>query len=369
MKRILHLQKVSVTYANGFCAARDVSFAMTEGECLAIVGESGSGKTTIAKAALGLLPVNTKIEGSIRVLDTEIVGAGEKVLRNLRGLTVGFVAQDPYSSFNPLTRIYNHIDEAWRVHRLEPPKGTIVRALERLGIKIAAKTSRMYPHQWSGGMLQRATIAAAGAHEPRLIIADEPTSALDANRAAEILSALRSTGAAVLLVSHDINLVAQHARRIAVCYHGEIVEIGEAEQIIKNPQHSYTKKLIGAASFQKNIAPIREPGETVVEAKNASQFYGSGENSVATVSNVNLQVRRGEIVGICGDSGCGKSTLLRMLATIETPAAGKIYLGGELATSAESRKPLSGKSRSGFVCRFFKTLWRALTGGGRFGAR
>ncbi len=101
MKHILHFQKVSVTYANGFCAARDVSFAMTEGECLAIVGESGSGKTTIARAALGLLPVNTKIEGSIRVSETEVVGAGEKVLRNLRGLVVGFVAQDPYSSFNP----------------------------------------------------------------------------------------------------------------------------------------------------------------------------------------------------------------------------------------------------------------------------
>jgi ABC-type glutathione transport system ATPase component len=142
MKRILHLQKVSITYANGFCAAHDISFAVTEGECLAIVGESGSGKTTIARAALGLLPVNTKIEGSIRVLETEVVGAGEKVLRNLRGLTVGFVAQDPYSNFNPLTRIYNHIGEAWRVHALEPPKNRIVDRSKDLASKLPQKRRR-----------------------------------------------------------------------------------------------------------------------------------------------------------------------------------------------------------------------------------
>lgn len=371
MKQILHFQKVSVTYANGFYAARDVSFAMTEGECLAIVGESGSGKTTIARAALGLLPVNTKIEGSIRVSETEVVGAGEKVLRNLRGLTVGFVAQDPYSGFNPLSKIYNHISEAWRVHALEPPKNLIVGALEKLGIKTAEKTSRMYPHQWSGGMLQRATIAAAGAHEPQLIIADEPTSALDANRADEILTALRLTGAAVLLISHDINLVAKHARRIAVCYNGTIVEIGETRQIIENPQHSYTRKLIGAALPEEKPVPIKEPRETVVEAKNISQVYGNAENPVAAVSKVDLQVGRGEIVGICGNSGCGKSTLLRMLATIETPAKGEIYWGGELATSGESRKLMSKKTRSGFVMPIFQdplasldrrwAIWRAVT--------
>jgi peptide/nickel transport system ATP-binding protein len=371
MKQILQFQKVSITYANEFCAARDVSFAMTEGECLAIVGESGSGKTTIARAALGLLPVNTKITGSIRVLETEIVGAKEKTLRNLRGLAVGFVTQDPFSAFNPLTRIYTHIAEAWRIHALEPPKGAIIDSLERLGIKTAAKSMRMYPHEWSGGMLQRATIVASQAHEPQVIIADEPTSALDASRADEILTALRLTGAALLLISHDINLVAKHAQRIAVCYDGEIVEIGERRQIIENPQHSYTKRLIGAALHENTCAPIEEGGEMVVEAKNASQIYGSERNSITAVSNVNLQVKRGEIVGIYGHSGCGKSTLLRLLATIETPIQGEIYLAGELATSGENKKLLSGKARSGYVMPIFQdplssldrwwAIWRTLT--------
>lgn len=371
MKKVLDFQNVSVTYANGFCAARGISFTVNEGECLAIVGESGSGKTTIAGAALGLLPGDAKISGSIRVLDHEVVGASERILKKLRGLAVGFVAQDPFSAFNPLTRIYNHITEAWLVHALEPPESAIFNSLENLGIKAAEKTSRMYPHQWSGGMLQRATIVAAGAHEPRLIIADEPTSALDANRADEILTALRLTGAAVLLVSHDINLVAKHARRIAVCYKGEIVEIGEVRQIIENPRHSYTIKLIGAA-FRKDIpAPIDERGETVVEAKNASQVYGNGKNRIPAVSNVNLQVRRGEIVGIFGNSGCGKSTLLRLLATIETPFEGEIYLGGELATSGENKKLSSKKSRSGYVVPIFQdplssldrrwAIWRTVT--------
>ena len=354
MKKIMDFQKVRVTYPSGFCAVRGVNFAVAEGECLAIVGESGSGKTTIARAALGLLPEGTEIEGSIKISETEVIGAGEKILRNLRGLVVGFVAQDPYSSFNPLTRIYNHVAEAWRVHALKPPVPAIVDSLKRLGIKSPEKTSRMYPHEWSGGMLQRATIVAAQAHQPKLIVADEPTSALDANRADEILTALRPTGAAVLLISHDINLVAKHASRIAVCYQGEIVETGKTRQIIENPQHYYTKKLISAAIHEKISVLIEESSEIVLEAKNASQFYGDKQNPVAAVSGVNLQVRRGEIVGIYGNSGCGKSTLLRMLATIETPDQGEIYLGGELATNGENKKLSGKKSRSGFVMPIFQ---------------
>ncbi len=368
---VIEFKNVSVVYANGFCAAHGISFEIAAGECLAIVGESGSGKTTVSRAALGLLPADAKISGSIRIGASEIVGAPEKTLRNLRGLVVGFVAQSPFSAFNPLARIYRHISEAWLVHQINPPKNSIIDWLEKCGIADAARSSQKYPHEWSGGMLQRAEIVAAKAHQPRLIIADEPTSALDASRADETLKMLRATGAALLLVSHDINLVARHADRIAVCYGGEIVEIGETAQILRRPQHSYTKILLDAVPRGKLCAPYADDSDIVLEAKNVSRVYGHGENTVNAVVRANLQVRRGEIVGIGGDSGSGKSTLLRILATIETPDGGEIYLGGELAASGANKKFLSSRSRRGFVSPIFQdplasldarwTIWRIVT--------
>jgi len=370
-RNVIKFQNVNITYANGFSAVRGVSFEIRAGECLALVGESGSGKTTIAKAALGLLPATAKITGSILIDDTEIVGATEKTLRNLRGLVIGFVVQDPFSAFNPLTRIYNHIAEAWRVHRLEPSADLIIDSLEKIGIVSAEKSSLKYPHEWSGGMLQRAEIVAAGAHRPKLIIADEPTSALDKNRADEMLTALRLTKAAVLIVSHDINLVAKHANRIAVCRNGETVEIGDARQIIEKPNDSYTIKLLDAVAPVKLSVPFETPAQVVLEAKNVSRIYGRGENALRAVFNVNLQVRRGEIVGIFGNSGCGKSTLLRLLATIETPSSGAVYLDNELATSGETKKLLNKRARSGFAMPIFQdplssldrrwAIWRAVT--------
>lgn len=368
---VIKFQDVSVVYANGFRAVRGVSFEIKAGECLAIVGESGSGKTTISRAALGLLPATAMVTGSIRIGETEIVGAPVKVLRNLRGLIVGFISQEPFSAFNPLARIYNHISEAWRVHALEPPRDSIINSLEKIGIVNAEKSSLKYPHEWSGGMLQRAEIVAAGAHQPQLIIADEPTSALDASRAEETLTMLRGKGAALLLVSHDINLVAKHASRIAVCYQGEIVEIGEARWVIENPQHSYTKVLLDAVPREKLFAPFEERADLVLEGKDLSRFYGHGENAVGAVVKANLQVRRGEIVGICGNSGCGKSTLLRLLATIETPSSGEVFLDGELATGGETTKIFGKKTRGGFVMPIFQdplssldsrwAIWRSVT--------
>ncbi len=375
MKRnVISFENVNITYANEFCAARDVSFAIEEGECLAIVGESGSGKTTLARAALGLLPATAKISGSIRVGETEIVGASNRTLRSLRGLVAGFVAQDPFAACNPLARVTTHVAEAWHVHALEPPENAVVDLLEKLGIENAPIRARKYPHEWSGGMLQRATIAAAAAHRPKLIIADEPTSALDASRADSILTILRSTGAAVLLVSHDINLVARHADRIAVCYDGQIVEINDAREVLERPQHPYTISLLNAVprrDGEKSLAAAETTADVVLEAENLSRVYGHGADSVSAVLRANLQVRRGEIVGIYGNSGSGKSTLLRLLATIETPSSGTVSLGGEAVTSGENRRLLSKKMRNGFVMPIFQdpigsldrrwAIWRSAT--------
>lgn len=369
----ISFENVNITYANGFCAARDVSFAVEAGECLAIVGESGSGKTTLARAALGLLPAKASVSGSIRVAETEIVGASNRTLRSLRGLVVGFVAQDPFAACNPLARVNSHIAEAWRVHALEPPENSIVDSLEKLGIENAAIRARKYPHEWSGGMLQRATIAAATAHRPRLIIADEPTSALDASRADSILTILRLTGAAVLLVSHDINLVARHAQRIAVCYDGQIIEINSVREVLERPRHPYTISLLNSVprDDRKSVAAIETTAEVVLEAENLSCVYGHGENALSAVKRADLQVRRGEIVGIYGDSGSGKSTLLRLLATIETASSGTIRLGGEASASDGSENLASKKARNGFVMPIFQdpiasldrrwAIWRSVT--------
>lgn len=223
-------------------------------------------------------------------------------------------------------------------------------------------------------MLQRATIAAAAAHRPQLIIADEPTSALDASRADSILTILRSTGAAVLLVSHDINLVARHAQRIAVCFGGQIVEINNAAEVLERPQNPYTISLLNAAAPRKSenlFSAVETKAEIVLEAENLSRVYGHGANSVSAVSSADLQVRRGEIVGIYGDSGSGKSTLLRLLATIETPSSGTVSLSSKVITSGKSRHLLSKKVRNGFVMPIFQdpigsldhrwAIWRTIT--------
>lgn len=257
---LLAYEDVSVCYANGVQAVRGVGFALQPGECLALVGESGCGKTTMARAVLGLLPASAQLQGSIRFNGHEIVGAAPSALRALRGQMVGFVAQDPFAACNPLTTIFSHVAEAWRAHRKRPPVAAIVESLSRLGIPQAQDNMQRYPHQWSGGMLQRATISAAAAHRPPLIIADEPTSALDADRADSTLAALKSIGSALLLVSHDIGVVARHADRIAVCYAGQIVEINDAKTLLKYPRHPYTISLLDALPKQAGTLPTPLPG-------------------------------------------------------------------------------------------------------------
>jgi peptide/nickel transport system ATP-binding protein len=253
---VLQYENLHVTYANGTHAVRGVSFTLKASECLALVGESGCGKTTLARAALALLPPSARLSGSIRIGEYEVVGAAPETVRTLRGLVAGFVAQNPFAACNPLDQVELHVAEAWRAHDQPPPRDTIVGALTALGIAQAPRQMRRYPHQWSGGMLQRATIAAASAHQPMVIIADEPTSALDADRADTTLEALRATGAAVLLVSHDIGVVARHADRVAVCYAGRIVEIGASAEVLAHPRHPYTQGLLAATPRRAAGLPI-----------------------------------------------------------------------------------------------------------------
>lgn len=358
MNPVLRFDNVSITYPNSGFAVQDVSFALAAGECLALVGESGCGKTTMAKAVLGLLPRGTKISGSIRVGATEVVNATEQTLRGLRGLQVGYVAQEPFSTCDPLRSVGDHVAEAWRVQGLRPPLGAVDSLLTKLGITASAE---QYPHQWSGGMLQRAVIAAAAAHQPPVILADEPTSALDTELADTIVTALRATGAALLLITHDLQLAARHADRMAICCNGQIVEIGPAAQVLAAPTHPYAISLCNAARQTPTpSSAIAAAAPVIAETRQVSKTWGRGECAVTAVADVSLQVRQGEIVGISGASGCGKSTLLRLLATIEAPSNGSIWLEG----SPQPR-------RDGFVMPIFQDasgsldrrwpVWRSLT--------
>ncbi len=360
---VLQFSDVKITYATGFCAVRGVSFALGKGECLAIVGESGCGKTTLVRAALGVLPKNTKISGSIKIGEIEITNASEKTLQKLRGLMVGFVAQEPFSAFNPLASVFDHVAEAFRVHGLRPKAEKVFHSLENFGIENAEKKARKYPFEWSGGMLQRAVIAASSAYQPEIIIADEPTSALDTDLANAILTTLKKTNAALLLISHDLELVAKYADKIAVLCGGEIVEIGETKEIIGNPQQEYTKKLLASVSPKENVEKVQANSKIILEARNLSKIYGSGENEICAVADANLIVKMGEILGIYGTSGSGKSTLLRMLMAIEKPSGGEVFYENESA--------IGEKTRKGFVIPIFQEplgslnrnwkIWRIVT--------
>ncbi|MBX3277611.1 MAG: ABC transporter ATP-binding protein [Acidobacteria bacterium] len=370
---VLQCEGLTVVYPNGRRAVMDAGLKIAPGECLALVGESGCGKTTLARAVLGLLPAGAKVGGSIRICGIEVVNAPEHTLRKLRGLKAGFVAQDPFGACNPLARIEGHIAEAWRAHNLKPPAEEIRNRITSLGIADAGRRLRQYPHEWSGGMLQRAGITAAAAHAPPLLIADEPTSALDADHADSVLMLLRSLGAALLLISHDLHLIRRCADRIAVCRAGEIVECGGAVEIFERPQHAYTRKLLDASlgSQNRTVAGSRVRSDVVVEARGLGRTYARFGHPVYAVRHTDLRVHRGEIVGVCGPSGCGKSTLLRLLATIETPSAGAVFLGDHIATQAGTARLLTSRARSGYVMPIFQDpagsldrhwpVWRTVT--------
>lgn len=258
----LRIRQLSVTYPDGTWAVRDLSLEVRAGECLGIVGESGCGKSTIARAVLGLLPSGTEVAGSISIAGIEVVGLPARELRRLRGRVMGLVAQDPFGSFDPLMSVGSNVAVAWRALRRRPPRGQVGSRLTATGIDGADEAGRRRPHTWSGGMLQRASIVAATAHRPPLLIADEPTSALDAHLAERTVGELVAAGSSVVLISHDLRLVARHADRLAVLYGGRVVEEGPAAAVVSAPAHPYTRALLDAVppSGGRHILPTPIPG-------------------------------------------------------------------------------------------------------------
>lgn len=247
---VLEVRDLRVRYRGGTRALRGIDLTLAGGECLALVGESGCGKTTVARALLGLLPPGSTVTGSARLSGKELIGADEGTMRALRGRRVGMVPQNPLGAFDPLRRVGHHVSEAWTAHRISPPPGRVVELLAALDIPDPARTARQHPHEWSGGMLQRAAIAAAQAHKPPVVIADEPTSALDVTVQAQIIDLLGALadelGMALILISHDLGVVGQIAGRVMVMYAGQAAEEGPTADVFRRRAHPYTEGLFAA---------------------------------------------------------------------------------------------------------------------------
>ncbi|MYS68934.1 ATP-binding cassette domain-containing protein, partial [Streptomyces sp. SID5926] len=330
-------------------AVRGVSLSVAPGETLALVGESGSGKSTVALAAMGLLAGNARATGTAVVDGTDIVGADEEQLSGLRGSTVSMVFQEPATALDPLTRVGKQIAEVIRNHRRISAADAAARAVEllrRVGIPEPEQRARSYPFQLSGGQRQRVVIAMAIANEPALLIADEPTTALDVTVQAEILDLLRrlaaETGTGVLLVTHNMGVVADFADRVAVMYQGAIVETGPVEDVLLRPTHDYTRRLLsavprlsvaesgqsgepgasGASGERRADESGAAPGvEPAVELRDVSVVFGRGKQAVHALKGVSFAVHPGETLGLVGESGSGKSTASRVALGLITPTA------------------------------------------------
>jgi peptide/nickel transport system ATP-binding protein len=331
----------------GLPAVDGLSFTLAEGAALGLVGESGSGKSTVASALLGLhRGTGAVVGGSVRVAGVDPARASDEELRRLRGGTAAMVFQDPLSSLDPYYAIGDQIAEVYRVHTRASRRAARARAVEvldRVGIPDAVRRSRARPHEFSGGMRQRALIAMALACAPRLLIADEPTTALDVTVQAQILDLLHTlrqeTGMGLLLVTHDVGVAAESVDEVLVMRHGRAVEHGPAGEVLAAPAQAYTRELL--AAVPRVDAPRARPGarvlggaagedegEVVLEAVGLRREFGRGRRAVTAVDDVSLTVRRGETLGVVGESGSGKTTLGRMLVGLLEPTAGEVRYEG-----------------------------------------
>ncbi|MFF4132413.1 dipeptide ABC transporter ATP-binding protein [Streptomyces mirabilis] len=324
----------------GFGSLRAVdglSFRLAKGAALGLVGESGSGKSTVASALLGLhRGTGADVGGSVRVAGIDVQEASDAELRRLRGGKAAMVFQDPLSSLDPYYAVGDQIAEVYRVHVKTSRRAARARAVEvldRVGIPDAARRARSRPHEFSGGMRQRALIAMALACEPDLLIADEPTTALDVTVQAQILDLLHTlreeTGMGLLLVTHDVGVAAESVDEILVVRHGRAVEHGLVGAVLGAPAQAYTQELLGAVprvDAPRTASAVTE--EVVLEASGLRREFGRGKKAFAAVDDVSLTIHRGETLGIVGESGSGKTTLGRMLVGLLEPTAGEIKPGG-----------------------------------------
>ena len=330
-------------------AVKGVSFSVGKGETVALVGESGSGKSVTALSTVGLLGDTAEVTGSVTYAGKQMVGVGERALRQVRGNDISFIFQEPMTSLNPLHTIEKQLAESLALHQAltgEAARNRIIELLGKVGIRDAESRLGAYPHQLSGGQRQRVMIAMALANGPELLVADEPTTALDVTIQAQILDLLadlkRSEGLSLLFITHDLGIVRRIADRVCVMQGGEIVEQGPTVEIFANPRHPYTQMLL-AAEQKGAPKPVPETAAEIVRTDDLRIWFpiqrGFLRRTVGHVKAVNaasLSVRAGETLGIVGESGSGKTTLaLAILRLIGSQ--GKItFLGRDVSRLDET---------------------------------
>ncbi|MBV2353136.1 ABC transporter ATP-binding protein [Streptomyces sp. J2-1] len=325
-------------------AVDGLSFTLEKGAALALVGESGSGKSTVAGALLGLhRGTGARVGGTVRVAGTDVGAASEQELRRLRGAGAAMVFQDPLSSLDPYYAVGDQIAEVLRVHgriSRRAARARAVEVLDRVGIPDAARRARSRPHEFSGGMRQRALIAMSLACSPDLLIADEPTTALDVTVQAQILDLLHTlreeTGMGLLLVTHDVGVAAESVDEVLVMRHGRQVEHGPVADVLGRPAHAYTRALLDAVPRLDARRDTSVAGdEVVLEATGLRRRFGRGRRAFDAVDDISLTVRRGETLGVVGESGSGKTTLGRMLVGLLEPTSGTVRHDGRTRTGTD----------------------------------
>ncbi|HCM79728.1 dipeptide ABC transporter ATP-binding protein [Corynebacterium stationis] len=371
-KPLLEMKGVKIAFSSSTGiveAVRGVDMTIYPGQSVAIVGESGSGKSTTAMSILGLLPGNGKVTDGQIVFDGEdITKFSNKDYERIRGSHIGLVPQDPMSNLNPVWRIGTQIEESLKANHVvegSKRKERVVQVLEEAGLPDAGARAKQYPHEFSGGMRQRALIGIGLAARPKLLIADEPTSALDVTVQKQILDHLESLtkelGNAVLFITHDLGLAAERAEHLIVMHRGRIVESGPSRKILQNPQHPYTKRLVTAAPSlaSSRIRAAREAGiesseliagaaeehsdETVISVRNLTKEFNVRDSrgkkqQFKAVDNVSFDLRRGSTLALVGESGSGKSTVANMVLNLLEPTSGSIFYEGTDTSKLNSKE-------------------------------
>ncbi|MBP1302870.1 ABC transporter ATP-binding protein [Curtobacterium sp. ODYSSEY 48 V2] len=366
---LLEVEGLRVAFGDAEPVVRDVSFTLTPGRVLALVGESGSGKSVSAMSVLGLLPPSARVSGSARFRGTELIGASVDELRAVRGAGIGVVFQEPMNSFTPVLAIGTQIAEAVRAHPTDLDRAGVSARVDELlraaGLPDPARIRKAYPHELSGGQLQRAMIAMALAGDPVALFADEPTTALDVTVQAGILDLLRRLGRerdlAVLLITHDMGVVADVADEVLVMRRGDPVEHGAVAHVFAHPGADYTRELLAAvpaleahpASAPSAAAGsgagsrASRPSPAVARLRDVAVRYA--RRGDPTVHGIDLELTAGRTLGLVGESGSGKSTIGRALAGLVPVVDGSVEVDGNDLRTARGKRLRELRSRVGIV--------------------
>ncbi|MBS4197788.1 ABC transporter ATP-binding protein [Lederbergia citri] len=350
MEPILKVRDLRVSFHTRdgeFEAVRGINFEVKKGETLGIVGESGSGKSVTARSIMRLLPSPPSYmkAGEITFLGENLAHKTEKEMEAIRGRDIGMIFQDPMTSLNPTIRIGKQISESLIKHqKLSKKEGKkqAIEILKLVGIRNSEARYNQYPHEFSGGMRQRVMIAIALACRPTLLIADEPTTALDVTIQAQILNVMKDIqekfGTSIILITHDLGVVAGMCDRVVVMKDGEVVETGTTEEIFESPKHPYTLKLLNALPrLDEKKKPKKVPlilgtmdkGLPLLDVRSLKQYFDMGKGNVLkAVDNINFQIKPGETLGLVGESGSGKSTTGRAILRLYEPTDGEILYQG-----------------------------------------